>query len=186
MSTCSLMTRDSIPRNPFLNQGRVVSVPTEKRVASWLSNWRVATGCSWTVDHWGWYHSSCMSLRPPAPSPGACLYQLPAFGERAALSRSENSLKLAAEDVGRFGKLVILPIPAGFFEKLWSHPQMQSPQMNGGKARHISGMGDLALSMSHCQGASVSERCDLRTPLICKGSRRCGREQAELGTLKNQ
>ena len=35
--------------------------------------------------------------------------------------------------------------------------------MNGGKARHISGMGDLALSMSHCQGASVSERCDLRT-----------------------
>ena len=58
--------------------------------------------------------------------------------------------------------------------------------MNGGKARHISGMGDLALSMSHCQGASVSERCDLRTPLICKGSRRCGREQAELGTLKNQ
>jgi hypothetical protein len=38
--------------------------------------------------------------------------------ETAALSRSENSLKLAAEDVGRFGKLVILPIPAGFFEKL--------------------------------------------------------------------
>lgn len=35
---------------PFF-QGRVVSIPTEKRVASWLSNWRVATGCSWTCWH---------------------------------------------------------------------------------------------------------------------------------------